>query len=320
MIVIQKTLRKKTPGEPYANLTPTMVVQLSAPHTWSAAIMPVFLSVCIAAAQGCTVSLPIFLVLMLICILMQSAVNALNDYMDYVKGADTLENQLDPTDAVLVYNNVNPTQVLLLVAAQLAFSLALGVYVIVSTSLITLCIGLAGMAVLVFYSVGKVPLSYLPLGELASGFTMGGLETLACTYALTGTFSWFPLLVSLPLMCTIGLINFTNNTCDIEKDIEANRKTLSVHLGRQRCRRAYKGLLFASLALMCLIVGLFYTPGLMVCLCMLAAGYPLLKALCANPLVLQTRGPAMAQAVSVNITFNAFYCAAILFGSAALPF
>lgn len=301
-----------------SNLTPLMIMQLAAPHTWSAAIMPVLLSLCIAASLGRAINVVMFVVLLLICVLMQSAVNTLNDYMDYVKGADTLENQLDPTDAVLVYNNVKPNQVLILVVVQLIVSFALGVYVILQTSWITLAIGLAGMGVLVFYSVGKVPLSYLPLGEFASGFTMGGLETLACTYALTGEFSWFPLLVSMPLMCTIGLINFTNNTCDIEKDVKANRKTLSVHLGRQRARRAYKGLLFVALGLMCVIVAFFYTSGLMVCACMLAAGYPLLKAICANPLVLQSRGPAMAQAVSVNIAFNAFYCVAILFGSLAI--
>ncbi|MDO4501906.1 MAG: prenyltransferase [Coriobacteriia bacterium] len=310
--------KNTTPAKRYNNLTPLMILQLAAPHTWSAAIMPVLLSACIAAAGGAGLSVVMFVVLLAICVLMQSAVNTLNDYMDYVKGADTVENQLDPTDAVLVYNNVNPKQVLALVVLQLVLSFALGIYVILQTSWITLAIGLAGLAVLVFYSVGKVPLSYLPLGEFASGFTMGGLETLACTYALTGTFSWYPLLVSVPLMCTIGLINFTNNTCDIEKDIEADRKTLSVHLGRPKARRAYKGLLFTSLALMCVLVAVFYTPGLVVCACMLAAGYPLLKALCANPLVLQSRGPAMAQAVSVNITFNVFYDAAILFGSCAV--
>lgn len=302
----------------YSSLTPLMVIQLAAPHTWSAAIMPVLLSACIAVAQNATINPFMFAVLLVICILMQSAVNTLNDFMDYIKGADTKENQLDPTDAVLVYNNVNPTHVVVLVVTQLVLSLLLGFYVIYSTSLITLGIGLAGMAVLVFYSAGKTPLSYLPLGEIASGLTMGGLETLACTYALTGHFSFFPMLVSLPLMMTIGLINFTNNTCDIEKDVEAHRKTVSVHLGRAKARKAYKSLLFSSLACMCVMVGAFYTPGLLICACMLAAGFPLLKALCANPLTLQSRGAAMSAAVSVNITFNVFYNAAILFGSFAV--
>ena len=299
----------------YANLTPVMIVQLSAPHTWSAAIMPVLLSAAIAAPQVSQFPVALFACLLLICILMQSAVNTLNDYMDYVKGADTLDNQLDPTDAVLVYNNVNPKQVLALVFCQLGLGLLLGIYVIAQTGWTPLAIGAVGALVLVAYSVGKTPLSYLPVGEFASGFTMGGLEVLACSYVITGSFSFLPLLISVPLICTIGLINFTNNTCDIEKDVLANRKTLSVVLGREKARMCYHGLLYFAMACMAVLVAIFYTSGLVVVVCMLFASYPLVKALRANPLVLASRGPAMAQAVSINICLNTFYAMAVLMGS-----
>lgn len=47
------------------------------------------------------------------------------------------------------------------------------------------------------------------------------------------------LLVALPLIFGIGMILFTNNTCDIEKDIEAQRKTISVVLGRETAPNCY---------------------------------------------------------------------------------
>lgn len=48
-------------------------------------------------------------ILLLICVLMQSAVNVFNDYFDYVKGTDSEDNSSDDAfDAVLVYNNINP--------------------------------------------------------------------------------------------------------------------------------------------------------------------------------------------------------------------
>ena len=46
--------------------------------------------------------------LLAICILMQASVNTFNDYYDFVKGADSEEDNVDVTDAVLVYNHINP--------------------------------------------------------------------------------------------------------------------------------------------------------------------------------------------------------------------
>ncbi|MFR1639839.1 MAG: hypothetical protein ACLSVD_12190 [Eggerthellaceae bacterium] len=35
--------------------------------------------------------------MLVICVLMQSAVNMFNDYYDYVKGADSADDNVDPT-------------------------------------------------------------------------------------------------------------------------------------------------------------------------------------------------------------------------------
>ena len=92
----------------YGRLTPRMAWQLAAPHTWPAAILPVLVAAAAAAVTSFSISATMVCVLLVICVLMQSAVNTFNDYYDYVKGADSADDNVDPTDAVLVYNNVNP--------------------------------------------------------------------------------------------------------------------------------------------------------------------------------------------------------------------
>ncbi len=161
-------------------------------------------------------------VLLVICVLMQSAVNTFNDYYDYVKGADSADDNVDPTDAVLVYNNVNPRAALALAVGFLAAAFLLGAYVIWIAGWIPLAIGAAGAVVVVLYSAGKTPISYLPIGELVSGFVMGGLIPLACYQALSGTFDLRALLWAVPTILGVGLIMFTNNTCDVEKDVESD--------------------------------------------------------------------------------------------------
>ncbi|MFR3092768.1 MAG: prenyltransferase, partial [Eggerthella lenta] len=217
--------------------------------------------------------------LLVICVLMQSAVNTFNDYYDYVKGADSADDNVDPTDAVLVYNNVNPRAALALAVGFLAAAFLLGAYVIWIAGWIPLAIGAAGAVVVVLYSAGKTPISYLPIGELVSGFVMGGLIPLACYQALSGTFDLRALLWAVPTILGVGLIMFTNNTCDVEKDVESGRRTLSVLLGRERARKLYHGVVYAWVAAIVVLVAAFFTNGLLVMPFMLLASYPLLKAL-----------------------------------------
>lgn len=298
-------------GRAVGRLTLRMCVQLAAPHTWPAAIFPVLVATACATATHGGVSAVMACVLLAIAILMQAAVNTFNDYYDYVKGADSAEDNVDPSDAVLVYNDVNPRAALALAIGFLAAAFALGVYVIVQAGWIPLVIGVVGALFVVLYSAGKTPLSYLPIGELASGFVMGGLIVLASYQALTGVFDLRALLWALPTIIGVGLIMMTNNTCDIEKDVEAGRRTLPVLLGRARARRLYHVLVFAWLAAIVALVAAFFPNGLLVVVFMLLGCIPLLNALLKNPLAPAARIGAMAQICGLNIALGAFYAAAV---------
>lgn len=293
-----------------------MALQIAAPHTWPAAILPALIAMACAAANGYAVSAVMALVLLAICILMQAAVNTFNDYYDYVKGSDSAEDNVDPTDAVLVYNNVNPRSALMLAVGFLVVAFALGAYVIWQAGWIPLAIGIVGAIVVVLYSAGKTPISYLPIGELMSGFVMGGLIPLACYHALTKCFNPLMLVWALPTIIGVGLIMLTNNTCDVEKDIESGRKTLPVLLGRSRARALYHALVWIWIALIIVNVLIWFSGGWPVLVFMLAASIPLLKALLSNPLAPPARIGAMAQICSVNIALGAFYAAAVFAGGA----
>lgn len=298
----------------YGPLTPVMAMQLAAPHTWPAAILPVLVAFSCAMAAGESVSVSLSLVLLAICILMQASVNTFNDYFDYVKGSDSAEDNVDPTDAVLVYNNVNPKSALKLAVGMLVAAFLLGAYVVWAAGFVPLAIGVVGAVFVVAYSAGKTPISYLPLGEVVSGVVMGGLIPLACYCSLTGSLDPLALVWAIPEIIGVGLIMFTNNSCDREKDVEAGRKTLPVVLGRPRSLRLYRSLAVAWMVAMVCIVAAFFTKGLVVLVFAFLASYPLVKALMSNPLLPNTRIGAMAQVCSVNVALGAFYAAAIVCG------
>lgn len=287
---------------------------LAAPHTWVASIMPVILAVALCVGFTGKVSVVTAIILLCISVLMQSAVNVINDYFDYVKGTDTIDNQDDPEDAVLVYNDINPSEARNLAIMYLGAAFVLGIYIIVRAGWIPLVIALVGALVVFLYSGGRTPISYLPIGEFVSGIVMGGLITLASYQALTLVFDWSILLLALPVIIGIGLIMFTNNTCDIEKDIPADRKTLSVMLGRETSRKVYHVLMIIMVACIILSVGIYFPGGELICLFMVFSCYPVFKMLWENPLIAPSRGPAMGQVVNLNIMLGTFYSFAIIFG------
>lgn len=299
----------------YQKFTVRMAVQLAAPHTWPAAILPALVATSAAAATGHAISPIMACVLLAICILMQASVNTFNDYYDFVKGTDSADDDVEISDATLVYNNVNPACALRLGIGFLVAAFLLGAYVIWQAGWIPLAIGVVGAVFVVVYSAGKTPVSYLPIGEAVSGGVMGGLIPLACYQALTGDLNWLMLLWAVPEIIGVGLIMMTNNTCDIEKDIPVGRQTLPAKLGREKARNAYHALVVAWLAAIVVLVGVFFTGGLIVVPFMLLAAIPLLKALFTNPLNSHSRIGAMAQICSLNIALGAFYTAAILASS-----
>ena len=301
----------------YCRFTPRMAWLLAAPHTWPAAILPVLVATAAAYANrgshanGDLASLALICVLLVICILMQSAVNALNDYFDYVKGSDSAEDNVEVSDAVLVYNNVNPKAALWLAIGMLVAAFILGIYPICVAGWTPLAIALVGALVVALYSGGKTPISYLPIGELVSGGVMGGLIPLACYQVLTGNLDWLMLVWAVPTIIGVGLIMMTNNTCDIEKDIVAGRSTLPVKLGRARAVKAYHALMVLWMLAIVAITAVWFRGGLVVMPFMLLAAYPLAKALWANPLAPPARVGAMGQICSLNVALGAFYAAAL---------
>ena len=290
----------------YSHLAPSLAFRLAAPHTWVAAIMPVLFSIEYSAiTYSGKVSILLALILLAICILMQSAVNVLNDYFDFKKGTDSVENSSDDAfDAVLVYNNLNPKSVCALAIGFLIVAAGMGFYLVYLTGWILLVIGLIGALIVFLYSGGKTPISYMPIGELVSGFVMGGLIPLACCYTLSGVFEPLVLLVALPFIFGIGMILFTNNTCDIEKDINAQRKTISVVLE-----------ILVWIVLIAVLVGLFYPTGMPIVMIMVLAAFPVLRAILNNPLNQKTRDAAMSQIVMLNVILGAFYCLSLTSGS-----
>lgn len=234
----------------YNNVSINDLIQLAAPHTWVSSIIPAVFAIVLAGILGLGLKAWQSMLLLLTSILMQASVNTFNDYSDFVNGVDSMEDtNLSKNDSAIVFNNLNPKSVLKVAISYLILGGSLGLLSLDDYKLVPITIGIIGALIVLSYSCGPVKLSYLPLGEIVSGFVMGGMIPMGILSVADGKIHWKVLLYGLSIIIGIGLIMMTNNACDIKKDRKANRKTLAVLLGIEKIRKTYRFLIITCLIL-----------------------------------------------------------------------
>lgn len=302
-------------SENYKPLTIKSARNLAAPQTWAASVLPALFADFYCWQNGLGLTWTDGILLLAACVFLQSSVNTLNDYFDFVKGVDSESDHVEVSDAVLIYEKINPRSALLLGIAYLAAGAALGLMVCAGKGMVPLAAGLIGAAAVLLYSGGPVPVSHFPAGELVSGFVMGGLIPVGIAGCADGKMHWDILVSALPLILGIGLIMMTNNGSDIEKDREAGRKTFPACAGREKTVRIYRALIVIWLCLACVMAVILSGAAGIVTLLLAAAGRGTVRKQLACTLKPAERIAAMGGIAKTNILLNGAYTAAFIAGS-----
>lgn len=243
---------------------------MTLPAVLLSATAPALLGVLLAIEKVGRIPPLLTISLLLIPTLMNAAVNILNDYFDYISGNDTKENIAYEGDAPFAYHRVeNPKPALWIGAGLFALAGIMGIYVIARTGILPAIIGIAGGIIAMTYSGTKLATSYLPIGEPLAGFTMGGLIPLGVYAALTGGIDWMVLYKTIPMMLIVSQFMLLNNTCDMERDRLAGRRTLPILLGQKKSQKLAKVLSVIWILQLLHVVITWYSYGLILILGML---------------------------------------------------
>jgi len=191
------------------------------------------------------------------------AVNLLNDYYDYIGGNDTADNIVAEAEGPLAFHQVeDPAPALRYGAAFFAAACLMGIYVVCRFGPVPAVIGAFGAAITATYSGKWVSTSHLPVGEVLSGFTMGGLIPLAVHASLTGRLDFIVLWKAVPMMMVVSMFMLENNTCDMERDAQAGRRTLPMFLGREGAQDLAKGMGVFWLVQLAVVTAWYFPLGL----------------------------------------------------------
>jgi 1,4-dihydroxy-2-naphthoate octaprenyltransferase len=212
---------------------------LMRPHTLTAAVVPVLVGTATSKlfllGSEDHLNLPLFLAMLIACLLIQAATNMFNEYYDFKKGLD--DHTSVGIGGAIVRNGMSPKLVMNLAIAFYIIAAILGIFIASQSSFWLLPIGLVCMAVGYLYTGGPFPISWTPFGELFSGVFMGMFIIMIAFFIQTNNLQSLAFWVSLPIVITIALINMGNNIRDRVKDKESGRKTLPILIGKNNSVR-----------------------------------------------------------------------------------
>lgn len=277
-------------------------LSLTRPHTLTAGFVPVFVGT-FSVLLFSSIRWDMFFAMLIATVLIQSATNMFNEYYDFKKGLD--DRSSVGIAGAIVRNGMSPRAVMGIAVAFYIIAAIIGLYIAFNSSLWILVIGAVSMAVGYLYTGGPHPISWTPFGEVFSGIFMGTIIIMITFYIHTGTLHYFPLLISIPVTITIGLINMANNIRDREQDRQSGRKTFVILVGKKMAVFTSAALIFFCYAFL-IWMGVFTTFGSLFLLLPLASipiGYNTVK-LWRQGHTPQELIPAMASMGKLNTVFG----------------
>lgn len=227
-------------------------------HTLSASYIPVIFGSLYAYYRTGEFSLSLFLAMLLASVSIQIATNLFNEYFDFKKGLDTVDSV--GQSGSIVKGELSAQKVLAIAISFIAFSMLLGLFIIVKTSIYIALVGFISILVGYLYTGGPRPIAYGPLGELFAGFFMGNVIIGISYFIQTMDYTLEVFLVSLPFALLISSILTANNIRDIDEDIEGGRRTLVILLGKEGGITFLKSIFYLAYLSLPVLICLKYLP------------------------------------------------------------
>jgi 1,4-dihydroxy-2-naphthoate octaprenyltransferase len=167
-------------------------------------------------------------------VLVQIGTNIANDYVDFIRGADTTA-RVGPRRAVAA-GLIAPATMKRAMMGIFVAAFAVGLGLVAWAGPWLIVIGVASIVCGVAYTGGPWPLAYHGLGDLFV-FLFFGLVAVGATYFVqAGRLS--AVLAAFPSILAANIL-VVNNYRDVETDAAANKRTLVVRWGRGAARMQF---------------------------------------------------------------------------------
>lgn len=201
-----------------------------------ASVLPFFVGTLFSVAYFNRLNIVNTIIFFIAMLIFDMTTTAINNLMDYRKAKST---KYKKNTNIIGRENINPKLVTILILTMLLTSSALGIWLVNRTGIELLYMGVTCFIIGIFYTFGPLPLSRLPLGELFSGVTMGlGIPFIAIYVNVPNPLINRQAFLTIFLICvvpiaTIANIMLANNLSDLKQDVQNERRTLPMVIGKK---------------------------------------------------------------------------------------
>jgi 1,4-dihydroxy-2-naphthoate octaprenyltransferase len=182
------------------------------------------------------------------------AANVTNDYFDYEAGIDERASiepgALDTSSGMLTRGDMSQSEVKRLMWGLWGTALGSGVGLAALSAPTALALGAAGFVLAYFYVAPPVKFGYIGRGlaEADALLSFGILPVLGSYYVQSRTFSWSPVVSSLPLGLLTTDVLFNHHFLHSRSDRASGKMSPVVVLGETRAAKASAGIATAAFA------------------------------------------------------------------------
>lgn len=228
----------------------------------TATIVPVALGGAVAARNG-AFHWGWFLLALFGACLVHLGLNMANDLFDDANGADAAN--VTPTmfsggSRVIQYGLVSRSAMLRACVAFYAGAAAVGLVLAATRTWSILWVGVAGVVLSLIYSAPPLRLVHRGLGEPVTALGFGPVMAVGTYLAVARTWSWEPVLASIPVAIFVALILYVNQVPDRVGDAAVGKRTLIVRWPKRRVVATYTVLAAVAFAVVALNVVAGVTP------------------------------------------------------------
>jgi len=219
--------------------------------TWFIATRPwslvmTFVATCLAGimayAYG-SFDVILFILTMIGLMIAHTAANMANDWYDVKNGVDENAPTAQYRPHPLLFGQVDKKTYKLVVFGLYAVGLGIALYLTWLQGYMVMVFSVLGVLFGVFYTADPIKLKYHSVGEIAVFLAFGPLMVGGAFYAITGVFSWDPLLASVPIGLLVALVLLANNIRDKDFDAKVGISTIAIDEHETRGMNYYKALL-----------------------------------------------------------------------------
>lgn len=226
--------------------------------TLGAISCPVLLGSALAVRRD-EFSLGIFFMTMTSSLLLQILANFINDYGDFIKGSDACD-RLGPPRAMQM-GWITKDVMIKGIGVILMLAILCGLPLVMRGGWPILAIGIMGIALCGWYTLGSRPLAYRGFVEIIIFLVFGPFAVIATYYLQTLSIESDALLVGIAPGALATALILTNNLRDIEQDRKNHKLTIAVRLGERFARFAIIGLILLSfIGPLIMVVIMSYSP------------------------------------------------------------